>query len=407
MENLLLEWYSNVAEKAGYFLSVIYGYGILIPIAVISAVLIFITKEFLEWRRKKRSNKRKLKAIYLLVTLELEENFAAIRMFGGCLSTVKRYYQGDEGGELSVTILPSKSKSITLTVDGDLVSGNKIPKVQSKVFKKKLEDIAQLDEKNFPAALDALENLKDLENIVQSLADYVGTEDSIWLEGFADYANQTLDSSCYFLRRYYELIGGTEEDKPLNSTINKKLPSAQNKMNAFETAYDDHRFRSRAEARWAVFFNAVGWQYEYEKESYDLRGTWYSPDFFLPEIGYWLVVKDEEPTEDEVTLYARLVEATGHPCLLAKGPPQAREQLRLFAVKDGNELLEGQQLYFADDRRNSGEFWLTSNNNGGFSIGPVEGPNHGRDPGIFSATREAYEAALSARFEHGEKLGHL
>jgi len=406
MENLLLVWYNNVLENAGHFLSAIYEYRISVPIAVISAISIFITKEFLEWRRKKRSDERKLKAIYLLVTLELEENFSAIRMFGDCLSTVKMYYQEDERADLSVVTLPSKTKSINLTVNGYLVSGSRIPEVQSEVFKKKLEDIAQLDGKNFPEALDALENLKELEHIVQSLVDYIGTKNSIWLDGFTDYANQILDASCYFLRRYYELIGGKEEDKPLRDINNKKLPLVKNEISTRETAYDGHRFRTQAEARWAVFFNTVGWRYEYKKQGYDLQGTWYLPDFFIPEIGYWLEVIGTEPTEDEVTLCTHLVEATGHPCLLAEGPPLAREQLRLFAVKDGSEFFEGQQLYFADDRRNNGEFWLNSDN-GGFSIGPVDGPNHDRDPGIFSATKEAYEAALSARFEHGEKLGHL
>ena len=35
-----------------------------------------------------------------------------------------------------------------------------------------------------------------------------------------------------------------------------------NDIKAIETEYDGHRFRSRLEARWAVFFNAVGLTYE-------------------------------------------------------------------------------------------------------------------------------------------------
>lgn len=34
--------------------------------------------------------------------------------------------------------------------------------------------------------------------------------------------------------------------------------SVSNDIKAIETEYDGHRFRSRLEARWAVFFNAVG-----------------------------------------------------------------------------------------------------------------------------------------------------
>ena len=35
-----------------------------------------------------------------------------------------------------------------------------------------------------------------------------------------------------------------------------------NDIKAIDTQYDGQRFRSRLEARWAVFFNAVGLTYE-------------------------------------------------------------------------------------------------------------------------------------------------
>ena len=49
-----------------------------------------------------------------------------------------------------------------------------------------------------------------------------------------------------------------------------------------ETYYNGYRFRSRLEARWAVFFDALGLQYEYEPEGFVLQdGTYYLPDFLL------------------------------------------------------------------------------------------------------------------------------
>lgn len=38
-------------------------------------------------------------------------------------------------------------------------------------------------------------------------------------------------------------------------------------IKAIETVYNGYRFRSRLEARWAVFFDEMGVQYEYEAES--------------------------------------------------------------------------------------------------------------------------------------------
>jgi len=51
-------------------------------------------------------------------------------------------------------------------------------------------------------------------------------------------------------------------------------------MKAIETYYNGYRFRSRLEARWAVFFDTLGVKYEYEPEGFDLGdGLYYLPDF--------------------------------------------------------------------------------------------------------------------------------
>ena len=41
-------------------------------------------------------------------------------------------------------------------------------------------------------------------------------------------------------------------------------------MKAIQTEYKGYLFRSRLEARWAVFFDACGVRWEYEPEGYDL-----------------------------------------------------------------------------------------------------------------------------------------
>lgn len=41
-------------------------------------------------------------------------------------------------------------------------------------------------------------------------------------------------------------------------------------IKAIETEYRGCRFRSRLEARWAVFFDSLGWDWQYEKEGYIL-----------------------------------------------------------------------------------------------------------------------------------------
>jgi hypothetical protein len=80
--------------------------------------------------------------------------------------------------------------------------------------------------------------------------------------------------------------------------MKKKFNPFQFKV--IETKYNGYRFRSRLEARWAVFFDALGIRYEYEKEGYDLEGTWYLPDFWFPEHDCFIEIKGQEPTDEEV-----------------------------------------------------------------------------------------------------------
>lgn len=58
-------------------------------------------------------------------------------------------------------------------------------------------------------------------------------------------------------------------------------------IKAIETSYKGYRFRSRLEARWAVFFDELGLRWNYEPEGFELPcGTKYLPDFFIEKIGY-------------------------------------------------------------------------------------------------------------------------
>ncbi len=85
-----------------------------------------------------------------------------------------------------------------------------------------------------------------------------------------------------------------------------------------ETRYRGYRFRSRLEARWAVFFDVMGIQYLYEHQGFDINGRWYLPDFYLPEFSTYAEVKPKRFTREEYDLAAALG------CLLLDGVPEVR-----------------------------------------------------------------------------------
>ncbi len=70
-------------------------------------------------------------------------------------------------------------------------------------------------------------------------------------------------------------------------------------IKAIETSYNGYKFRSRLEARWAVFLDTLNIEYRYEPEGFDLEGIWYLPDFYLPHFECWLEIKPNIPSHEE------------------------------------------------------------------------------------------------------------
>lgn len=66
----------------------------------------------------------------------------------------------------------------------------------------------------------------------------------------------------------------------------------ENSIKPIPTYYNGYRFRSRLEARVAVFHDALNANYNYELEGYCMsNGMYYLPDFYLPDLGYYVEVK--------------------------------------------------------------------------------------------------------------------
>lgn len=68
-------------------------------------------------------------------------------------------------------------------------------------------------------------------------------------------------------------------------------------MKPIQTKYKGYRFRSRTEARWAVFFESLRIRWEYEIQGFDLGGEWYLPDFYLPHLSLWIEIKAGSPQD--------------------------------------------------------------------------------------------------------------
>ncbi len=102
--------------------------------------------------------------------------------------------------------------------------------------------------------------------------------------------------------------------------------------NVVPATYLGRRFRSLTETRWAVLLTALGLDFEYEPETYDLGPVgWYLPDFWVSKLGdsgCFLEVKASGRMSDTEFDRAKALHLlTRQPVVVAQGfglPPWAR-----------------------------------------------------------------------------------
>jgi hypothetical protein len=192
-----------------------------------------------------------------------------------------------------------------------------------------------------------------------------------------------------------------------------------------ETLYAGHRFRSRLEARWAVFFDHVGIKWEYEPEGYQTSAGWYLPDFRLDR-----GVPDDRTENDFSTLFAEVKGGPIGEADAAKCAALAVEThsavLMLGPIPDPRGVGRARQATFHSWWHEGGcysiELWVHGASEYTFSpyskglAGVTDGNiEHVRSRFVdtliteypsahVSALRiqDALTAARSARFEHGE-----
>lgn len=171
-------------------------------------------------------------------------------------------------------------------------------------------------------------------------------------------------------------------------------------VQAIETFYKGYRFRSRLEARWAVFFDTLGVAYEYEPEGFDL-GQYgrYLPDFWLPKQQTFVEIKWRDQGE-HIAKSAALAKMLLAKVLYVAGSPFSGEY-DVFLFRGSDQRWNIDPLVFALGRRElpAVVLWV-ANESQASSLEPANGDREPlRDCAELHA---AYLAARQARFEFGE-----
>lgn len=190
-----------------------------------------------------------------------------------------------------------------------------------------------------------------------------------------------------------------------------------------ETRYSGYRFRSRTEARWAVFFDHAGilWQYEPQgiicPDRLNLTGGYaqsYLPDFYLPDLDMWVEVKGSWNSDESKRFLtaAAYLSHIGSSVALISGVPRYSDDLfpTLPVLKLENDWLV-EYAWHPDCGRDTDPFM------GALRVVATPGAQKvsARDLLTYARWRtpahqptelrtylSALDAARSARFEHGE-----
>lgn len=185
-------------------------------------------------------------------------------------------------------------------------------------------------------------------------------------------------------------------------------------MKAIATSYKGYKFRSRLEARWAVFFDSLGLDWEYEKEGFNLEnGLYYLPDFYLPNIvgrKAWIEVKPDIPSPDDVDVakivaFQKAIFPSALIFVAAKDPFAMDSCLAALQEQENGGI--GFGLCFFGSLPDNQIVLIATEENGNAILLHQGGHEDVSDTNYFELIKtpllqKARIAARSARFEHGQ-----
>lgn len=128
-------------------------------------------------------------------------------------------------------------------------------------------------------------------------------------------------------------------------------------IKAIETQYKGYRFRSRIEAKWALFFDLFGVEWEYEAEGYTFDGQCYLPDFWFPKSFGGFEYAEVKPNiiDNKEKKYERIliafVKAKKTNLIVLDGPPDNKSYFYLeydAALGDINIEKSGETFLWCD-----------------------------------------------------------
>ena len=188
-----------------------------IPFTVLSALIIFIAKELLEFIRKYKSERRKKESERLILEHEIQLYHWAIRTFFRLLKELTEIFNEFPQAEYRLHIAYDGSEHLRLKREPKetIESGQSIPPFVNEQFKRMLPTIAELDKTMFKLLQEAYSKLAELEHFRKTVVEFLAGGDTMPEDGTREFFIPKLsqEESDYYnpLNKAYQKLTG----KPL------------------------------------------------------------------------------------------------------------------------------------------------------------------------------------------------
>lgn len=179
-----------------------------VPIAVYSAIILFLVKEALEWRRRKKADNRKIRVYKMILAHECER----IHWFIKSMRNMALHVRRAEGGYIVRSDASGRIRFVhkrTMVEEG---SSSMLPNVNESAFEKYAIEVAYLDEQLAQKVRAAVQAALTLKHVRASVIDYADPDYEYasdgFYSGFWSYVDRELEATFEPLADLYKVCTG-------------------------------------------------------------------------------------------------------------------------------------------------------------------------------------------------------
>ncbi|WCK66819.1 hypothetical protein [Agrobacterium tumefaciens] len=181
-----------------------------LPAAVYAAIILFLLKEGLEWRRRTKADQRKLKVYKQVLAAECERYLWIIKT----IQSMKRRVDKRPGAYRIDTDASGRQFFTTLDENGDEVGGSMLPNVRVESIEELAANVAYVDEGLATSVGNALDAALELKHLRDSILDNQNPWDKIdtpdFHESFWDYVDEEAEDAKKAFGELYLACTGKE-----------------------------------------------------------------------------------------------------------------------------------------------------------------------------------------------------